>query len=56
MYEVTASLKTILTTADLDKAMATAEEAFKTNNYVRVSIIDYNENRWYSRSVKIFHR
>ena len=56
MYEVTANLKTILTTDNLDKAMTTAEEAFTTNNKVRVSIIDHNENRWYSRSVKIFHR
>lgn len=56
MYEVNANLKTILTTDDLNKAMIIAEEAFKTNNYVRVSIIDHNENRWYSRSVKIFHR
>lgn len=56
MYEVSANLKTILTTDDFDNAMTTAEEAFKTNNYVRVSIIEHNENHWYSRSVKIFHR
>lgn len=56
MYEVRTILKTITKTDNLDEAMTVAEKTFENYSYVEVIEIDHNENRWYGRSVVIFHR
>ncbi len=55
MYEVTTITKTLLITADKDEALAFAEIAFQTRNYVEVKKVT-TVAPWYADSVKILYR
>lgn len=57
MYEVVTAIKTIAANVKTEaEALAIAEEAFKTHNYVEVKARKMGINGWYAKSVKIFYR
>ena len=55
MYEVNTAIKTLLTTADKDKALAFAEVAAMSHVYIEVMHV-ITVSPWYAESVKVFTR
>ena len=55
MYEVNTAIKTLLTTADKDKALAFAEVAAMSHVYIEV-MHEITVSPWYAESVKDFTR